>query len=553
MTHQLVVDLIIVLAAGFIAGLVCKAVRLPTLIGYMVAGLIVGPGGLRWIAEGSGELEHIAELGVFLLLFAIGLEFSLDEMQRLGWRFIVGGGTQMLLVALPVAFGALQIGYGWRAALLLATASAFSSTVLVFRSLAEFGQAAQPHGSRAIGILLFQDAALVPLLLVVPILTGHAERVPAADYLLMMAKSSLFIVGIVALRFANARYGVALVAAYRSLDLIVLFTLASIASITATAYWMGLPPALGAFAAGLVFNGNRWASQIDAIVLPLRESSAAVFFVSLGVLLEPSLIYEHPFTSAGMLGVLIALKALATTVALRLTGLGWRESSGMGMGLAHIGEFALVLVLAGSDAGLVSDDLAKGFLTLAILSLIVAPLLLRVGLRFMRNQTAEGVLAVSAPRSFATSEKAIVIGAGPTGRRIASQLEIQGHDVCVVDLSPLNLNVFSQQGFRTVLGDASERSTLEVAGIAECSLLVLSVTDDMMALRIARAVRAVNRRLWLLVRCRYHSTLPALKNAGADQIVSEELQASNALVDMLAEMATNKTPTLSPDRDAKVR
>ena len=183
----------------------------------------------------------------------------------------------MLLVAAPVVEFLYWRGMAWQPAILLASAAAFSSTVLVFRALSECGHAQTPHGRRAIGVLLFQDAALVPLLLVVPLLTGTDDTTNPLQLLILTANSFAFIAGVIALRLVLSEWIIPRLANYRSSELVVLFTIVSLGSITLAAYSIGLPPAIGAFAAGLVFNGNRWSHQIDALVLPFRETFAAGF------------------------------------------------------------------------------------------------------------------------------------------------------------------------------------------------------------------------------------------------------------------------------------
>ena len=195
--------------------------------------------------------------------------------------------------------------------MLIAAAVSFSSTVLVFKALSEWGHSSLPHGRRAIGILLFQDAALIPLLLLVPLLTGTGEAAGPIKYVLLAVTSLLFVGAVVGLRYVLAQWVIPLFASYRSPELVVLFTLVSLGGVTLAAYTVGLPPAIGAFAAGLMFSGNRWTRQIDALVLPFRETFAVVFFVSLGLLFEPRLVWSEPLVMLAGLAGLIAVKASA--------------------------------------------------------------------------------------------------------------------------------------------------------------------------------------------------------------------------------------------------
>ena len=537
MPGTLVYDLLIVLAAGLLAALVCRSLRTSVLVGYLLVGALLGEGLLGWIRDDGHEIEYIAEAGVFLLLFSIGLEFSLDELLRLGRSLLLGGSVQMLLVAVPVAALLLGTGMDPSPAILIAAAAAFSSTVLVFKALSEWGHSSLPHGRRAIGILLFQDAALVPLLLMVPLLTGKGDAAGLLDYVLLAVTSILFVASVVVLRHVLARWIIPLFAGFRSPELVVLFTLVSLGTVAMSAYTVGLPPALGAFAAGLIFGCNRWTKQIDALVLPYRETFAAVFFVSLGLLFDPWLLASEPLLMIACLAGLILLKAVAAAVALRVTGLGWKSATGMGIGLAHVGEFAFVLVLLGWEAGVIAKLDYQRIVALAIGSLVLTPILLKTGLRWTRSADSADEIPQGVPRSDQTEQRAITIGAGPIGRQVTSQLETTGKDVCLIDLSPINLHPFAQQGFRTVAGDATDGAILQLAGVSEASIVVVCVPEDDAAIRIVGNVRAVNKRCLVLVRCRYRANVTRLTKAGANRVVSEEAQASEALLSILNELS----------------
>ena len=377
----MIYDLLLILAAGLAAGLVCRQLRVSPLVGYLAVGVVIGKSVLGLVHEEHEEIEKLAEAGVFLLLFSIGLEFSLEDIARLGRHFLVGGAVQMLLAAVPVAAVLLwlQATASWQAAVLLGLAAAFSSTVMVFKLLAELGQSSTRHGRRAIGVLLFQDAALVPLLLAVPLLTGQGETPGLLDYLLLAGKSLVFVASIVLGRVLFGRHVIPLFARYRSPDLVVLLALVVLGAVAAAAHAVGLPPAVGALAAGLLFGGNRWTGQTDALVLPFRETFAVVFFVSLGLLLDIQVALAQPLLMLVCLAGLVLLKAAAAAVALRLTQLDTRTSLGMGIGLAHLGEFAFVVVHMAWEAGLIQTLNYQRVVTLALGSLMLSPLLLRWG------------------------------------------------------------------------------------------------------------------------------------------------------------------------------
>lgn len=531
LVNQLVADLLVVLAAGFLAGAFCKRIGISLLVGYLVIGAVIGKGGLGFVSQENHELEYLASAGALLLLFSVGIEFSLEELSRLSRYLVVGGAVQMVLVTVPLTLVCLAVGMAWRPALLAGAAGALSSTILVFKALAECGQTTQPAGRRAIGILLFQDVALVPMMLLLPLLTGGGDQPTLGLFGLLLGKSLLFVVAVVLLRYTIARWVVPILAGLRSLELVVLFTLTVLGGVCWGAFAMGLPPALGALAAGLILSGNRLSKQIDTLILPYRETFAAIFFVTLGTLLRPLVFFEEPLLlAAGLVGMLI-LKSLAATVALKLVGLSWKAAVGMGIGLAQLGEFSFLLVAQGVGQGLLSLADYNRMLFIGLGTLILTPQLIKLGLRWTdAEQPDHRVESAALSRLSKPFQKAIVIGIGPIGRQIASRMELFGVDVCLVDLSPINLHPFAQQGFHTVAGDARDPDVLRRADVEQCRLAVVCVPDDETANQTVRSLRELNTTMFVLVRCRFLANIATAMKAGADSVISEEQEASGALL-----------------------
>jgi CPA2 family monovalent cation:H+ antiporter-2 len=313
-----------------------------------------------------------------------------------------------------------------------------------------------------------------------------------------------------------------------------LFALTVLGGATLTAWYAQLTPALGALAAGIILNGNRLSRQFDALILPYRETFTAVFFVSLGSLMRLETLVDGPLVVLGGLTLIVLLKTAAAAGALRLVGLGWRSALGMGLGLAQLGELAFVLLSEASGRGLISTAVYHRMLFIAVGSLILTPQLLKTGLRWADTGAKPPSPPGPSPdRSAAAALEAMVVGLGPMGTAVASQLELQGHDVSLVDLSPVNLHRFAQQGFRTVAGDAGDAEILRHARVEHCQLAVVTVPDDRTAARVVPLVRRLNPRARILVRCRFQGSLATLRRAGADAVVSEEAEAAGALLRLL--------------------
>lgn len=540
---KVVFEVLTVLAAGLVSGAVCKRFGISMLVGYLLSGTALGLVFSHLVYQRTHELEYLAEVGVLLMLFAIGIEFSLAELVQLSRPFFVGGLSQMALVAAPVAIVGVAAGLTWQAALLVGMATAFSSTVLVFKTLEEWGQTATSHGQRAMAILLFQDASIVPLVLLIPLLTGHPQASGIQAIATLAIKGIGFLGAIPLGRQLVIRYAAPWLSQTRSVELLVLFSVVVLGSAALIADRLGLPPMVGAFGAGLMLNGNRLTRQIDSVLLPFRETFAAVFFVSLGTLIRFDALLAIPVLCASVLVATVALKAVAATAALRLTGLGWRGAFATGVGLAQIGEFAFILLLAGQSQSVLPPNVYNLMIFVAVITLTITPQFLNVGLRLVqRYAVVEHELAIRPISDPERMRRAMIVGIGPVGAQIASQLEIEGYDVCLVDLSPVNLHRFAQQGFRTVVGDGAEPAVLARADAEHSSLITVAVPDDASALRIVSAIRQINSTATVLVRCRFQLNAARLRSAGSTDVFSEEREVASRISKWLAEVIRWSAP-----------
>lgn len=529
-------ELLIILTTGLLAGILCRKWSITPLMGYLAVGVLIGPTVLGWVDSDQKEIEHLAELGVFFLLFSIGLELSMEELQRMGRYLVTGGPVQLFATAVPIAAFLIWMGWAWPAAVLAGSAFAFSSTVLVFKALNELGQTNSEPGRRCIAILLFQDAALVPLLLCVPLLSGKGEVTGPLQWLALALSSIMFITATVGLRVILADYVIPRITKHRSPDLVVLLTLTILGCVSLAAQRLGLPPAIGALAAGLVFGGNRWSEQIDSLILPFREAFSAIFFVSLGLLVNLIAIVQDPVFALGGILLLIFVKTAASAIALRITGISWSRALGPALGLAHVGEFAFVLILLAASSGAMSGEQRQQVLTIAGGTLLVSPLLIRYGFRRVdgADDPSSERDANRLQRKQEERKLAVVVGMGPVGRAVASRLETLGHEICAIDLNPLNLQAFAQFGISTVAGNAESPDVLNAAGVNRAEIAIVCVPVDEVAIRTTAAIRKANAGVQIVVRCRYAHNANVIKKAGADHVFSEEAHAAIELVRIVA-------------------
>jgi len=521
-------DLITILLAGLISGIICRRLRISSLVGLLVAGVIIGRAGLNLIASHGPELEQIAQAGVLLLLFAVGIEFSLEELSKLSKDMFLAGTAQMLLVILPLlaVFSFLKIPVD--RAIVLSAAIALSSTVLVYRTLLEWGQTNTPSGRRALAILLFQDVALIPLLLFMPVYSG-TQSPGVVSGLILAGMTIVFAAVVPVAHHVFAQWVMPFLIKVKSVELTMLFVLVILLTSCWLAQLFGLPPALGALAAGVSLSGTRLTKQLDALVFPFRETFGVVFFVSLGSYIDWRLLWRDPLWFVMAIPLLLVLKGAAGGVALRITGLRWKTSLGAATLLIPMSELSFVLLSQAARNQILTAAEYEKMLMVALASLIISSELFRLGLRLLRG------VAVAHPSSEAVGlstmdvNRAIVVGLGPIGSLAASQLESRGVDVCLIDQSPINLQPFAQQGFRTVCGDAREREILYRADTRSVHLAVICVPDDTVAVTITRNVHEISPSCTIVVRCRYQSSRKILSKAGAQVVISEEAVTGDVL------------------------
>ena len=525
-------QLIVILLVGILAGATCRLCRIPILPGYVLAGAIISPSAFHLIGPGN-QIESLAEIGVFFLLFGIGIELSLEELRH-SWReFLTNGTIQVGLCCLVIVILCRLFGIETATAIVVAMSVAVSSTVIVFRAFTEWGYTTHPAGRRAIGILLFQDAAILPVVMWMAASERHGSgAVSFAISSILLAIPLILAIPI--LRLVVARWIVPGLGRLRSTEIAVLFALLVLTPFGYLSYVMNLPVALGALAAGLVLNGNRMTKQLDALAQPFRETFGAIFFISLGAYLN--LQELHEITVATLIFCLLCLvaKAASLVLALRWSGLAWRSAVGLGATLFQMGELSFLLLWNGRQTGIVSGDLYNALMLIAVANLMATPVLVYWGFRIIRGSVAE-----RQPDRTASGDselrKVVLIGAGPMGGHIAAYLETLGMDVCLVDQSPLNLQPFAQQGFRTICGDGREVDVLQRAEILDAAMVVVCVPDDGVAIAIVKAARQLNPRATIIARCRYQSHRSALERAGANCTIVEEIEAAWAVQRFLQE------------------
>jgi CPA2 family monovalent cation:H+ antiporter-2 len=528
-------DLVVILAAAVVVVAVLRRLRVPPIAGFIVAGTVVGPHALGLVQD-LHQVEILAELGVVLLLFGIGLELSLDRVRRL-WRLIVlGGGLQVAATVLVVLALSLLLGGDARSGLLLGFIIAVSSTAIVLRGLSTRGELEAPHGRLALGILVFQDLCVVPMVLVIPLLgdAGVGTRV----WMPLLTAGVVVAGALVAARFVVPRFLDA-IARTRQRELFVL----SVFLICLGSAWVvssaGVSLALGAFLAGLVVSDSRYREQAISDLVPLRDVLTSVFFVSIGMLLDLQDVFQGLLPILGLFVAIVAGKFIIIFLAASVMRLPLRVGVLTAASLSQVGEFSFVLLLAARGTGLLEEPLASNLTVAIILSMLVTPFGLALGphlasglgrlnplTRLLQVRTTEEIGETKPLRNHV-----IIAGYGLTGRSLARALAQIGARYIIVDINTENVRDAVRLGEPACFGDVTSSEVLEHLGAADARELVIAINDPDATGRATRAARRASPDLRITVRTAYKADVERLEEAGATHVFAAEVTVAGAITD----------------------
>ena len=535
--HDLGVLRDLAIIAGLALPVVALAHRLhlPPLAGFLVVGVLIGPSGAALIRDPEA-VAALAEIGVVLLLFEIGLELSLSDVLRWGRSVAITGGAQMAgMLALAVAAGtALDIPPG--RVLFYGALIAMSSTAAVTKLYADRGELDTPHGREAVSILLFQDLCIVPIMALLPLLAGTAGRAGAPSVWMQLlvslgAMAALVVGGRLAVRWTLDR-----VVSERNRDLFTLcvgFFAIGTALVSAAA---GFSLAIGAFLAGLIISDSEYGQQALSDVIPFRVLFSGVFFTSIGMLLDVSLLVEQPLVVLGAALLIVAVKTVVATGAIVLRGRPLDTALRSGLGLAQVGEFSFVLAAAGLPLGLFAGNDYQTFLSVAALSLMATPFLIGSARRVAEfavtrltgaarpaavGAADDGDLDVAGYR-----DHAVVIGYGLAGRYLARMLRAAGIRCAVIDQNLELVRQARADGLPAVYGDGTRHALLERVAAAHARIVVFAIPSSREERRGVAAARELAPAARIVVRTRYVRAIDELRRLGADAVVVEEFEAS---------------------------
>jgi CPA2 family monovalent cation:H+ antiporter-2 len=532
MEYEFLKSLVVILIASAVVVFLLHKFKIPSLVGFIIAGVIIGPYGLE-IVKDTHAVEVLAEIGVILLLFTIGIEFSMAKLLRIKKAVIGGGGAQVLLtIALSavVTYVAIQdvnrsIFFGFLYAL--------SSTAIVMKLLAERGQTDSPHGQVMVGMLIFQDLCIVPLMLLIPVLAG--ETINITDIVLRMGKAVLIIVAVL----LSARWIVPgilhQVVHTRSRELFIITIILLCLGIALLTSRFGLSLALGAFLAGLIVSESEYAHQATSDILPFKDSFIGLFFVSIGMLMSIEYIYANILTIATVVSVIFSIKLITGIASSLVIGSSLRSSINAGLGLAQIGEFSFVLAVAGKASGLITEDLYQIFLSASVVTMILTPFILNaapsvsewIADRPLFKKLSRGRKILEGegmPRK--RHDHVIIIGFGLNGRNLAKVLREAEIPYMVLEMNSQTVREMRKKGEPIHYGDGTSKEILHKMSLDKARLLVIAISDPVSTRRLVSIAKQENPNIHIIVRTRYLIEVDDLKQLGADEVVPEEFETS---------------------------
>jgi CPA2 family monovalent cation:H+ antiporter-2 len=531
---QYLTEAVALIVAGALIAYICFRLRLVPIVGFLVAGVLIGPNALGLVND-QALVDATAEIGVILLLFTIGIEFSLEKLARIQ-KLILGGGTmQVGLSVLLTMLVLLAFGVDWKTGIFTGMLVALSSTAIVLKLLADKSETNSDHGQVGLGLLIFQDLAIVVMVLLVPVLSAGGGGGPAAIAFALAKAAAIIVIVLVVARRVMPKI-LEVVAKTCSPEL---FLLTVIAICFGTAYLTslaGVSLSLGAFLAGLMVSESRFSQHALSETLPLQILFSATFFVSVGMLLDVKFLVQNLPIVAGAIAVVLLIKIATTWISVRTLGYATPVAAASALMLAQIGEFSFVLEREGRELGLFpAGSGAAGsqtFIAATVVLMVATPFLMRVGsglsTKIVRRRETAGMPADDSAESLgdalALEDHVIVGGYGDAARCLVRVLAGSGIPYVITTLSPDAANEAEAEGLPVVRGDSTKPFLLRHVGIDNAKMMVIADDNPAMAHRITSVARQINPTMRIVVRTRYTEEVQGLAAAGADTVIAEELE-----------------------------
>jgi len=528
----------IYLAAAVIMVPIAKKLGLGSVLGYLFAGIIIGPVGLHFIGEEGQDLMHFAEFGVVMLLFVIGLELEPSRLWRMR-RSIAGlGGMQVAFTTIALAGLSMLLQLDWKQALVLGMILSLSSTAIVLQSLTEKGQLKSAAGESSFAVLLFQDLAVIPMLAVLPLLASQATGNAASHTESGLIShwpgwaQTLAVLGSVAIVIVCGRY--LLRPVFRLIaktGLREMFTAIALLLVVGTATLMnavGLSPALGAFLAGVVLANSEYRHELESDLDPFKGLLLGLFFIAVGASINFHLILSRPWLIIGLVAAVMSLKMLVLMVLGKLFKLATPQNLTFSFGLSQVGEFAFVLSNAAREAGILSQEIMDTLVAVVALSMVITPLVMLINDKWIQPRLCDPEKNKPKREHDVEAEEnpVIIAGFGHFGNTVGRFLRANNIKATVLDTDSDNVDTLRRMGFKVYYGDASRHELLEIAGAKQARLIIIAIGDEEKRLEMIETIKKHFPNLRMLVRATNRNDAYALMNAGMLHIYRETLDTS---------------------------
>ncbi len=525
-------DITIIFGLSIVVLFVFYRFRLPAIVGFLLTGILVGPHGLHFI-KSVHEVEILAEIGVMLLLFTIGIEFSLERLMQIKKMVLLGGSLQLLLTMAAGFLWSLQTGLQVRDSIFMGFLIALSSTAIVLKLLQERGEIDSPHGRTALGILIFQDIAIVPMMLLIPLLAGTSKQSGGSLFLFVVKGAGIILLVIVSAKWLvpNLLFQITRTKS-RELFLITIFVIClGTVWLTSSA---GLSLALGAFLAGLIISESEYSHQALSNILPFRDVFTSFFFVSVGMLLDIRFLFQKPLLVLLITIAVLLLKSIIVSFIALLLRYPLRTAIMTGIGISQVGEFSFILAQRGLDFGFLSGDYYQLFLATSVLTMASTPFIIALSPRladiFLLLPFPQRLKAGISPAQSAQlpykKDHLVIIGFGINGRNLARAAEVAGIPYIIIEMNPETVKSERAKGEPIFYGDASQPAVLKHAFIDKAKIVVIAINDPAATRRVTEMAHNLNPKAYIIVRTRYLKEMKALYKLGADEVIPEEFETS---------------------------
>lgn len=526
-------EIVALFLVSVVIAFLCYKIKLVPIAGFLLAGVLIGPNALGLVQD-QELVDMLAEIGIILLLFTIGIEFSLEKLAKIRTAIFIGGGLQVLFTGASVLGIFLLLNVDWRIGIYTGFLVALSSTAIILGLISEQNKTDTPVGRLSLAVLIFQDFAIIAMVLLVPILSGESGS--SIDVLMVLGKAVLLIIGIVLLARKIVPWILDKVAQTRRQELFLLTVMAICFGTAALTNMADVSLALGAFLAGLVVSESHYSDHALSEILPLKTIFNAVFFVSVGMLLDVKFVLEYPLLLLGITSGVLLLKFVFSSISLLVLGYPIRIAAATGIVLAQIGEFSFVLERAGRKAGLTPGGFgeigSQMFIAVSVILMLLTPLFLssspKIGELLSKTplkKLGEKRKKDSEPQpDILLEDHVILIGYGPAGRNLARIFTETGIPFIVIEMNPKSINEMHAQNINAIYGDATRTHILEHAQVKKAKLCLIAINDPDASPRIIKLAKYLNPTLQVIVRTRYLAQAEALEAVGADTVVPEEME-----------------------------